>query len=243
MTNKPIRLDKSVSHAFDLSRKEAFELIKEGLVSVNENIILDPTYKVNISDHISLGEDSTSVQSGFAKRYFMLNKPVDYICADRDRNYATVLDLIHEPKKDTLHCVGRLDIDTTGLLIISDDGDFIHKVTSPKKNIYKTYIATVDKPIPQKAIELFKRGIKHPLEKKRYKSAILQILDEKTAKVIVTEGRFHEVKRLFEYIEINVLALQRVAIGNLQLDDTLSYGEYKLLEQNDIDKIFIDLKE
>ncbi len=236
--SKKQRLDKCISHAFSLSRNASFALIKQGRVLVDNVVITDPTFKVSTESNLSLDDFDVSFDDAFKKRVFMLNKPRDFICADRDKNHRIVIDLFSENKKEDLHCAGRLDIDTTGLLIVTDDGNLIHEITSPKKDILKTYIAVVDKDIPESAILKFKNGIKHPDEKKRYKSATLNILSNRCAEVIVSEGRFHEVKRLFEVININVLELTRTKIGSLELDENLEEGEYRELSLEEIDLIF-----
>lgn len=236
------RLDKCVSKLTGLSRLNASSLIKDGVVLVDGAVITDKSYKVSDDQNIEVegfeGFES-SVSDIFKKRVFMLNKPADFVCADRDKNHRVVVDLfLDELYKEKLHCVGRLDCDVTGLLLVTDDGDLIHEVTAPKANIKKTYIAITDKKIPEKAVEAFFKGIKHPEEKKRYKSAILEILSDNVGKVTVTEGRYHEVKRLFEMVGVNVISLERISIGELTLDEDLALGEYRLLDDSEIALIF-----
>ena len=145
---------------------------------------------------------------------------------------------VEELRPDTLHCAGRLDIDTTGLLIVTDDGELIHEITHPKKEITKLYRAVTDKPIPEKAVSAFLKGIKHPEEKFPYKSAKLTIESANVGLVEVKEGRFHEVKRLFECVGCEVIELTRLRIGSLELDDSLEEGEYRLLSDDEVDLLF-----
>ncbi|SPT70162.1 pseudouridine synthase [Anaerobiospirillum thomasii] len=237
---KKARLDKCVAHVFDVTRNQAFSLIKNGRVSVDDKIICDPAFKISLEQKLCLDDEyEAEVAEGFATRVFMLNKPSDYVCADRDKRHLVAVSLFNaEPRYESLHCAGRLDIDTTGLLIVSDDGNLIHEITSPKKDIPKVYLAVTDDDIPLSAIKAFASGLKHKEESRRYKSAILEILEPRLGRVTVTEGRFHEVKRLFECVGLNVLELKRVAIGALSLDEDLQEGEYRALSAEEIEKLF-----
>lgn len=233
------RLDKCVSHLYGLSRTQAVKAIKSGLVIVDDEIVYDPTTKVESSCTISYDEYEINVKEGFKPRVFMLNKPEGFVCADKDNHNRVVVDLFfNENHKGNLHCAGRLDLDTTGLLIVTDDGALIHDITSPKKEIPKVYLAVTDNDLEEKFITLFARGLHHKEEKKRYKSAKLEILDTRLARVTVSEGRYHEVKRLFECVGLNVIQLQRIQIGSLALDENLEEGEYRLLDDNEIKLMF-----
>ena len=238
--DKKERLDKCVAKVFSLTRTQAFGLIKNQRISVNSKVICDPAFKISLDTLITLDNDiEASACEGFKKRAFMLNKPKDYVCADRDRQHMVAVGLFaDEPRFEQLHCAGRLDIDTTGLIIISDDGNLIHEITAPKKNIEKVYLATTNEAIPNTAIELFAKGLKHKEEAFRYKSAKLEIIDSNLGKVTVTEGRFHEVKRLFECVGLEVIELQRIQIGKLLLDENLEEGEYRILSDDEISLIF-----
>ncbi len=239
MPNKKIRLDKAVSHNFGASRAEASYLIKNSLVEVDGEVITDPAFKISENSEISLDGNTVEADSGFKKRVFMLNKPEGYICADRDNRAPVVVNLFNEEMRYTdLHCVGRLDIDTQGLLLVTDDGELNHKITSPKTSINKVYIARTKEEISPADIEKFARGLKHPEEEKRYLPASLEILEPKLGRVTVTEGRFHEVKRLFECVGNEVVALRRVKIGGLELDDDLEVGEYRELSADEIALLF-----
>ncbi|MGN0893687.1 MAG: pseudouridine synthase [Succinivibrio sp.] len=239
MAKDTLRLDKAVSHNFDVPRSQAAKFIKASLVEVDGLVITDPACKISIDSQLSLDGYDTEVSDGFKKRVFMLNKPSGYVCADRDNNNPVVVNIFSDiPKFTSLHCVGRLDIDTTGLLIVTDDGDLNHRITSPKCEVTKTYFARTREEIKAKDIELFARGLKHEEEKSRYKGALLEIVSEHEALVTVTEGRFHEVKRLFECVDNEVLELERLFIGQLRLDEALEEGEYRYLTEAEIELIF-----
>lgn len=235
------RLDKCVAKLTGLSRKEASALIKEGRVLVDGKAALEAALKIPVNSIITIDDDEISLyEEGFKKRVYMLNKPTDMVCADRDRNHRIVTSLfVDELRPETLHCAGRLDIDTTGLLIVTDDGELIHEITHPKKEIVKLYRAVTDKPIPEKAVSAFLKGLKHPEEKFPYKSAKLTIEADNVGLVEVKEGRFHEVKRLFECVGCEVIELTRLKIGSLELDESLEEGEYRLLSDDEVELLFV----
>lgn len=253
------RLDKVVSHLTGLSRQEATSLIKSGQVMVDNEVVVNAAGKININSSIvisgfnePLDDDGSGeivkASEAFAKRVYMINKPFNFVCADRDKNHSTVQSLFrNELNPENLHCAGRLDIDTTGLLIVTDDGNLNHEITSPKKSVDKVYLARLDKAVPESAIKSFLNGIKHPEEKKRYQPAKLTILSvddveelqgEFWASVQLSEGRYHEVKRLFEMVGCQVIELVRVAIGCLTLNEEQTLAEYVKLSDEEIQALF-----
>lgn len=242
------RLDKIVSHLTGLSRQNATRLIKEGEVFVDDEAIVNAATKVNINSNIVIvgfnddEEEQLKASEAFKKRVFMLNKPNNFVCADRDKNRSTVQSLFrNELNIEDLHCAGRLDVDTTGLIIVTDDGDLNHEITSPKKSVDKVYLARLDQAVPESAIKSFATGIKHPEEKKRYLPAKLTILDYQDqfwAAVQLSEGRYHEVKRLFEMVGCTVQELVRVAIGSLCLNEDQVLGAYVPLDEDEVAALF-----
>ncbi|MGN0915890.1 MAG: pseudouridine synthase [Succinivibrio sp.] len=242
MAKDSLRLDKAVSHNFDVPRNYAQKLIRQGCVTVDGVCVTEPSQKVLLSSLISIDGDednSVAASDAFEKRVYMLNKPEGFVCADRDKNYPVVVNIFSDERSySSLHCVGRLDIDTTGLILVTDDGDFNHLVTSPKSLVTKTYRVALKNDVTEHDVRRFWQGLKHPEEKHRYKSALLEIEDPRSALVTVTEGRFHEVKRLFECVDNEVLELERIAIGTLELDRELDLGEYKELSDDEIAKVF-----
>ncbi len=234
-----LRLDKALARAFEMSRSQAASFIKQGLVLVDGTVVKDAGFKVSLDTIISLDDNDFTADQTLKKRVFMLNKPQDFVCADRDKRYRTVVSLFSDEMHYTeLHCVGRLDADTVGLILVTDDGDLSHRVTSPKSEIEKCYLAVVKNPLSNRDIERFAKGLKHAQEDKPYKSAKLEIIEPTIAKVTITEGRYHEVKRLFECVENEVLSLKRLSIGKLVLHDDLEEGEYRALTEDDIALIF-----
>lgn len=238
MTGK-IRLDKGVAHGYGLSRSAAASVIRDGLVTVGGEVCTDPAVRIPGDALICYGECSTTPTDTFKKRAFMLNKPPGLVCANTDGNHPTVLGLFrNETRTEALHCAGRLDANTTGLLVVTDDGSLIHRITSPRKHISKVYLARTDRDIPQDAIQAFATGLHHPMERRRYRPVQLEIVEDRLAKVTLSEGRYHEVRRLFECVGLRVRSLTRIQIGSLALDEGLGSGEYRPLSEGEIELIF-----
>lgn len=237
------RLDKCVSHLTGMSRKSAFFLIKAGRVTLFGEVVRDPSLRVEENAQIAIDGDERSAFEGFEKRCFMFNKPRDCVCADTDKLHTTVLDYFAGVgKEENLHCAGRLDLDTTGLLLVTDDGELIHHLTSPKRRLVKVYEAVTDKDPDDHAVRAFLKGLKHPQEKKRYESAVLRPQGNCVSLVEVTEGRYHEVKRLFELCGIAVTRLKRLKIGELSLDPELEEGQFRPLSAEELALIKSDIK-
>ena len=171
-----------------------------------------------------------------------MNKPAGVVSATTDNHDKTVIDILpKEYQRKGLFPAGRLDKDTEGLLIITDDGDFAHKMLSPKKHVEKTYIAKLDKPINDETVKSFEKGIIFADGTKCMPAKLESVpdSDNMTAKVTICEGKFHQVKKMFLCCGINVVHLQRISIGNLYLDSKLPIGSCKLLTILDKELIFI----
>lgn len=229
-----IRLDKAVSQVTDLSRAQVKRAAKMERITVNGTVVTDPAAKVAETDSVCL--DGEPLQEP-GPRYFMLHKPLGYISATKDSEHPTVLDLIDEPNKHKLHVAGRLDIDTTGLVLLTDDGQWSHKVTSPRHHCDKTYYAHLAERIDESAIEKFATGVWLDNEKKRTKAAQLEILYANEVRVTISEGRYHQVKRMFAALGNRVLELHRERIGDIALDQDLEPGDYRALTEQEIASI------
>ncbi|WP_020413160.1 16S rRNA pseudouridine(516) synthase RsuA [Microbulbifer sp. SSSA007] len=226
-----IRLDKAVSQVTDLSRSDVKRAAKAERISVNGEIVTDPAAKVQAGDALYLDGEPLHEPG---PRYIMLNKPLGYVSATKDGEHPTVLDLIDEPNKSKLHIAGRLDIDTTGLVLLTDDGQWSHKVTSPNHHCDKTYYAMLAERIEEDAVAKFAKGIWLNNEKKRTKPAKLEILYANEVRLTIGEGRYHQVKRMFAALGNRVLELHRERIGDISLDEELQEGEYRLLTPEEI---------
>ena len=229
-----MRIDKFLANMGVGTRTEVKQLLKKGNVTVNDKKEKSPKTQINPdTDTVSVNE--TQIQY-IDKIYLMLNKPKGYLSATEDNNQQTVIDLVEEFRYLELFPVGRLDKDTEGLLLITNDGQFNHQLMSPTKHVSKTYEVISEKTITKNDIESFKTGIE--LNEGLAKPAQLVEGDEKNKSfVTIYEGRYHQVKRMFHAIDNEVLALERISIGDLKLDSALAPGEYRHLTQQDFKQL------
>ena len=233
-----MRLDKFLCDAHIGTRKDVKKLIKEGKVKIDGAVAKNFDMKIDEEKNVVTLNGEKVIYEKFV--YFMMNKPKGYISATEDNYKNTVLNLLSDEYKFyNLFPAGRLDIDTEGFLLLTDDGVFAHNILSPKKHVSKTYFAHIDGKVEDKHIKMFEDGI---MLDDGYKTlgAKLKILksDEKSEiELTIYEGKFHQVKRMFEAIGCHVAYLKRIAMGNLFLDETLKLGEIKKLNKDDILKI------
>lgn len=233
-----IRLDKFLTDMGCGTRSIIKNLVRKGKVSVNGEIIKKPEIKINEDEDVVLLDGEKIKYNRY--EYFMLNKPDGYVSATTDRNEKTVLDLLKaEDRRKDLFPVGRLDKDTEGLLVISNDGEMAHKILSPKNHIAKTYYVKVNGRIENGHIEIFEKGIDIG-EKNITKPGILKIIktgDVSEAELTIYEGKFHQVKRMFEAVGMKVVYLKRIKMGTLGLDETLKPGEYRRLTLEETEQL------
>lgn len=233
-----IRLDKFLTDMGCGTRSIIKNLVRKGKVSVNGEIIKKPEIKINEDEDVVLLDGEEIKYNRY--EYFMLNKPDGYVSATTDRNEKTVLDLLKaEDRRKDLFPVGRLDKDTEGLLVISNDGEMAHKILSPKNHIAKTYYVKVNGRIENEHIEIFEKGIDIG-EKNITKPGILKIIksgDISEAELTIYEGKFHQVKRMFEVVGMKVVYLKRIKMGTLGLDETLKPGEYRRLTLEETEQL------
>lgn len=230
-----VRLDKILSHMGYGSRKDVKKMIRQGRVEINGNMVFDDDTKVNeLEDEISI--DDSIIDTYSEKIYIMLNKPQNVVSATFDYNDETVIDLVSEYASYKIFPVGRLDKDTEGLLVLTNDGKLAHSLLSPKNHVEKEYYVELDGTINLKMIEVFKKGI---VLDDGYvcQSSVLIPINDKSANVIIYEGKYHQIKRMFNSVGRNVVFLKRKRMGLLNLDETLKSGEYRLLTPEEIDKI------
>lgn len=229
-----MRLDKYLSNFSPLSRSEANKALKQKRVSVNGELVKTGSYKVRDGDSVVLDGQPLEMQQGV---YLMLNKPANYLCANDDPQHALVFDLIQESKHHALHTVGRLDLDTTGLLLITDDGQWSHQLTSPKRHMQKTYRVWLDEPLIENAETLCEQGILLRSETKPTLPAILERISDTEVLLTITEGRYHQVKRMFAAMGNRVTQLHRERMGPIQLDESLESGQYRALTDEELQSI------
>lgn len=226
-----IRLDKLLSETTAYTRSQLKQIIKSGRVSVNGTAVTAPETKLDPTCAlIELDGESVS----YAKfHYFMLNKPAGILSATDDRKQKTVIELFPEEMRRRLFPVGRLDKDTTGLLLVTDDGDFAHKVISPRSEIVKTYRAVTSEPVNDADIEAFRQGIVLA-DGTKCLPAGLETLPDGSCLVRVYEGKYHQVKRMLASRSKPVIELKRLSIGALELDEKLLPGEFRQLTENEL---------
>jgi len=227
-----MRLDKLISNCGFGSRKEVKLLMKKGLVTVDDVVCKRPETQVDPScQRVCVGEVLVEYEK---YSYLMMNKPAGVISATFDEEHTTVLELVEERYQYAqVFPVGRLDKDTTGLLILSNDGGFAHRALSPKKHVAKVYRAELDAPISAATIAAFEAGIGLDDDRGGFTtmSAGLVALDDDglVVQVTIREGKFHQVKRMFEALDIRVLVLARTHFAGIALDEGLAEGEYRRL--------------
>ncbi|MBY6181428.1 MULTISPECIES: pseudouridine synthase [Staphylococcus] len=225
-----MRLDKFLANMGVGTRTEVKQLLKKGKVTVNTSVEKSPKSYINpTEDMVCVNEKQVEFVNNV---YIMLNKPKGYISATHDESNRTVIDLIPEYQHLNIFPVGRLDKDTEGLLLITNDGQFSHNLMSPSKHVSKTYEVTSQNPVTKADIDAFKKGI--ILSDGPVKPAQLTRINETTSQVTIYEGKYHQVKRMFHAIENEVLELKRLKIANLALDENLKSGEYKLLSDKEL---------
>lgn len=244
------RLDKFLSETANITRKEAKVLLSKGKVFVNGELCKNGDIKVSETDEVLLDGKKLGAIEEFL--YLMLHKQAGVVSATEDKKDKTVLDVVREQEdefaigKRELFPVGRLDKDTEGLLLLTDDGDLAHRLLSPKRHVDKIYYAKVSGIVPEDAVERFAKGISvgKEYEAMPAKLEILNIsLQENTSEVQITlrEGKFHQVKRMCHEIGCEVIYLKRLSMGSLQLDSNLPIGKCRKLTEEEIQKLKEDV--
>lgn len=228
-----MRLDKFICKSTELTRSEAKKLLKMGEVRVNDEIIKKPATQVHENNNVTVNGESLTARSS---RYIMMHKPVDTICSNVDEVYPSLLHYIEVDKAFDLHIAGRLDADTTGLVLVTDDGRWSHNIISPKKHCPKVYrvdlrnVITLEK--SAELIERFKCGLQLQGEDQLTLPAVLEILSEKQVLLTITEGKYHQVKRMFAAVGNKVVGLHRQQIGDINLD--VGLGEWRYLSDGEV---------
>ncbi|MDY6328907.1 MAG: pseudouridine synthase [Lachnospiraceae bacterium] len=237
--SKVMRLDKFLSEMGIASRKETKEYAKKGRIKVNDAIVKSSDYKIDTDKDIVTFDGRTIAYEQF--EYYMLNKPAGVVSATVDNNDRTVIDLIDSERKKDLFPVGRLDKDTVGLLIITNDGELAHSLLSPVKHIDKKYFARVEGIITEEHIKRFKEGLKlkdgtltKPAQLEIIKSGNDKSDNISEVEITICEGKYHQIKRMIACVGGKVIYLKRLSMGSLKLDENLREGEYRRLTEDEI---------
>lgn len=233
------RLDRILASQGVGSRSEVQRLIRSGRVTVNGSLCRSPAEKVE-AEKAEIAVDGRPLR--YQKHvYIMLHKPPGILCVSRDPKVSTVIDLLPpELKRRGLFPAGRLDKDTVGLVLITDDGDYAHRLLSPARAIYKRYQAVIDAPVTAEHVQRFAQGTSLS-DGTRCLPAKLQILrdgDQPLVEVSICEGKYHQIKRMFGALDRKVLWLKRVSMGSLELDENLKEGECRLLQDGETALVF-----
>lgn len=229
-----MRLDRLLSNYNHTNRRQALRFLVERRVRVNGVVVTDGLHEVSAFSHVEL--DGVTLQNRQAY-YLMLHKPPGCASATKDPQHPTVLDLIHEPWKEELHIAGRLDFNTSGLMLLTNDGRWSRRITEPSEQKEKVYFVETEDPIHPDAITVFAQGIYFRFEDLITRPALLEVLGPTTARLTLHEGRYHQVKRMFGYFNNKVIALHRERMGSITLDTALQPGEYRPLTAVEVDSI------
>ncbi len=232
-----MRLDKYICECTQLTRSLATQALRNKRVTVNDAIVKSGSTKIVVGkDRVNLEDQPLVLHEGF--RYYMMHKPPGMVCANADFDHPIVFDIMYdEPAINKLHTVGRLDLDTTGLLLITDDGKWSHFITSPKHHKPKTYRVWLAEPLIETAEKQFENGIMLRGEKDLTQPATLERLSDTEVLVTLNEGKYHQVKRMFAALGNHVEGLHREKIGDVSLDEDLGEGEYRELSPEEVSSL------
>ena len=231
-----IRLDKYLADMGLGTRTEVKKDIKKGRISVNGEIIKSPEYKIDTQTDAVLADGKEIAYEELI--YYTLNKPQGVVSATEDRRDKTVLDLISEKKRKDLFPVGRLDKDTEGLLLITNDGELAHNLLAPKKHVDKKYFVRLKAPLSEENRKRLEEGVDIGEDKLTLPAQVFVLNEERDeAEIIIREGKFHQIKRMFHAVENEVVFLKRLSMGSLVLDEALLPGEYRLLTPQEIERL------
>ncbi|ETS99962.1 16S rRNA pseudouridine(516) synthase RsuA [Providencia sp. PROV188] len=232
-----MRLDKFLSQQLGISRSLVARELRAGNVMVDDEVVKSGSMQVGLDNEVAY--DGNVLVQVTGPRYFMLNKPEGYVCSTDDPTHPTILYFIDEPVAQKLHAAGRLDIDTTGLVLLTDDGQWSHRITSPKHHCEKTYRVQLSEDITDDVAIQFEQGVMLNGEKSLTKPAQLEIISPRDVRLTISEGRYHQVKRMFAAVGNHVCGLHRERVGEIRLDEQLEPGEYRPLTEAEIESITV----
>lgn len=234
-----IRLDRYLADTGEGTRTQVKQIIRRGSVVVNENVIRKAEYKIDTERDCVYVDGKKVLYEEY--QYYMLNKPAGVVSARTDNKDKTVIELIDEEKRRDLFPVGRLDKDTEGLLVITNDGKLANNLLAPGKHVDKCYYAKIDGRVTEETVQIFKAGVDigdDTLTAPAKLELLKSVCDEEEwvseIRIIITEGRYHQIKRMFEAVGMKVVYLKRLSMGKLTLDDGLMNGEYRKLTDAEI---------
>ncbi|MBO0495356.1 pseudouridine synthase [Pseudomonas sp. Marseille-Q1929] len=230
-----MRVDRFLSNLPRFNRQQVRVLLVERRVTVDGIAVSDPHHEVREFSRVCV--DDEVLQAGKPARYFMLHKPQGCVSATADPQHPTVLDLLDVPDKGELHIAGRLDFNTTGLMLITNDGQWSRRLTQPQTKLPKVYLVETEQTIGPEYATTFAAGLYFAFEDLTTQPATLELLGPRTARLGIVEGRYHQVKRMFGHFDNKVIGLHRERMGPLVLDANLAPGEYRALTDDEIRQV------
>ncbi len=239
MKSQRARLDRFISAHQSINRRDVRLLLAQGRVKVDGRLATDIQQFVDQFTHVTLDDKILQTHTPL---YVMLNKPPGVVSATQDKRHKTVIDLLRNGPIDpehhaSLHIAGRLDFNSSGLMLLTNNGRWSRQLNLPDKKVPKRYLVSVDKPLTQAYIQAFAQGMYFPFEQITTRPATLRILSEYEAEVTLVEGRYHQIKRMFGRFQSTVLSLHRLSIGTLALDPDLAPGESRALNPEEAEAI------
>ncbi|WP_428618468.1 pseudouridine synthase [Shewanella sp.] len=235
MSAKRARLDRFISQHCQIPRKQVRLILAKGRVSVDGHVVRDADCQIDQFSQVTLDGQALRQEQPI---YLMLHKPVGVVSATKDDEHKTVMDLLPDYQDKGLHIVGRLDLNTSGLLLLTNDSRWSKRIMSPEHKVAKQYLVTLKAPLTQAYVKAFAEGFYFAFENITTQPAQLEILEPHLARVTLHEGRYHQIKRMFGRFRNQVMALHRFSVGNLILDETLAVGEYRPLTPLEVASIF-----
>lgn len=229
-----MRLDKFICKSTDLTRNEATLLINSGNIIVNNEAVSNEATQVHENNDVMLDGKKLIAR---ASRYILMHKPLNTICSNIDEVYPSLFNYIDVEKAEDLHIAGRLDADTTGLVLITDDGRWSFNIITPNKQCEKTYRVGLRNPIADDAADTFKQGVQLQGEKQLTLPAKLEVVTSNEVLLTITEGKYHQVKRMFAAVGNHVVNLHREAVGSIELNADLAAGEWRHLTAAEVKSV------
>jgi len=234
MPSKRSRLDRFISRHSHVKMGDVRLMLAKNRVRIDGKIATDRATIVNQFSRVSLDNNDFAYEIPY---YYMLNKPKGVVCATHDSKHATVIDLLHTPNKHLLHISGRLDFNSSGLVLLTNNGEWSRQLSLPNTNVAKRYRVTLEKPLDPQYISTFRSGIYFRYENITTRPALLTIISPFIAELTITEGRYHQIKRMFGYFQNKVLELHRISVGSISLDTHLKPGDSRSLSEYEVETI------
>lgn len=234
MTTRYFRLDRYLSQALQQSRQSLRPLLAAGLVRVNGEVVRDRQHRIGPFDRVEVADQLLQARE---PRYLMLNKPAGVVSATSDEHHRTVLDLVPEMLREELHLAGRLDFNSTGLVLLTNDGVWSKRLSHPETGVWKHYRVTLESALDESDVAAFAAGMRFEFEDLTTRPARLEILRADEADVWLQEGRYHQIRRMFAQRGNKVKTLHRLAVGNVVLDSMLAPGECRALTEAEVRSI------